>query len=483
MTESRSRRKNWTRLAALAVFAVFVLPAAAAQKPARPSASALTRIEVARAEPAGIFGGVAYSRYTGTARGVVDPGDAVVGLAALPKNAVGQYEYASAFEIIAPSPEGAQNEVVYLDSENRGGAVSQGALGGFLQNHATSYARIQWQTGISPGVPANAQGVGLVIMRDFARWLGGRTPQTVVNGPHPAAHAKLILGGISQSAWLVNTFVAEGFNVDPVTGARVVDAAIAVDGIGNWLAINKIAAERGAAQRPYVDPNGRPLSRARLLSRPATDPLYVDVANYTDFYRLRAGLTSTAYSGAGFRRYDWPSPHAVPSAEAAARCNGGRPIDFSTIRYAPYMRALVLGIEREIGVKAAAGAKRLPHSQVFALGGQPPAGPGFNGLPGVRVPAPRVDAAGWPIGGVRFPEADVPLGRPMPVALAPAVTTSINETCGNFGGFVREGQRPARDAYLRNYDAALRRLIEAGFLLQEDRAGMLRAAQTAFDAG
>ena len=59
---------------------------------------------------------------------------------------------------------------------------ARAALGGFLQTHATSYARIQWQTGVAAGVPANAQGVGLVIMRDFARYLAGRTPETRVSG-------------------------------------------------------------------------------------------------------------------------------------------------------------------------------------------------------------------------------------------------------------------------------------------------------------
>jgi len=33
----------------------------------------------------------------------------------------------------------------------------------------------------------------------------------------------------------------------------------------------------------------KPLQRAELLTRPNTDPLFVDVAAYTDFYRLRAG--------------------------------------------------------------------------------------------------------------------------------------------------------------------------------------------------
>ena len=69
-----------------------------------------------------------------------------------------------------------------MDSENRGTAVSRRALGGLMESNGISYARVQWQTEISGGVPKSAQGVGLIIMRDFARWLAGRTPQTKVTG-------------------------------------------------------------------------------------------------------------------------------------------------------------------------------------------------------------------------------------------------------------------------------------------------------------
>lgn len=451
--------------------------------------SQLTAVEIAGIEPLGPFKGVTYVRVKGVAHGAVAPGEDVVGLAALPKAADGRYDYASAFELIVPAAGQPANQAIYVDSENRGGPVSWGALSGFLQNHATSYARIQWQTGISPGVPASAQGVGLVAMRDFARWLAGRTPSVAVTGSDwkPSPHGKLILGGISQSAWFVNAFIAEGFNVDPVTRGRVFDGAIAVDGAGGWLAINRLAADRGATPKPYVDPNGVPLSRAQLLSRPATDPVYVDIANFTDFYRLRAGLTSVSHSSPTFRRYDFPSPHAVGSADRIGRCNGGQPMTFNTLRYTPYMRALVLGLEKAIGVKAAAGARPLPPSRVFALGPAPTGVAWFNPLPGVDVKTPRLDSNGWPVGGVRFPEADQPLGRPFPPSVSPVDTLSIDSTCGNLGGFqpFDTATRAAHglsdpSAYAARYRASLDRLVAEGFLLEEDAPAMLEAARKAF---
>ena len=464
-------------LAILMWLALAATPAAASQ---------INSLTVDKITPAGDYRGVAYVRVTGVVHGVVSPNEPVVGLAALPKAARGDYAYDSGFEAIVPAEGQPPNEAMYIDAENRGTPVSQGALGGFLQNHATSYARVQWQTGISPGVPATAQGIGLVILRDFAR-MWTRLPLRAT-GWAPRPHTRLILGGISQSAWLVNTFIAEGFNVDPVTGTRVFDGAIAIDGVGGWLAINRIAAERHVAgQQPYLDPDGAPLPRRDLLTRPRTDPIYVDVANFTDFYRLRAGLTSVAETAPNFRRYDFPSPHAVGSA--TTRCNDGQPIVYNTLRYGPYMRALVLGLEKAIGVKAAANVRPLPASRVFALGPAPRGVAWFNPLPGREVKTPVLDADGWPVGGVRFPEADQPLGRPTPPSVPPVTTRSISQTCGNNGGFQPFSalERKARgltevEAYVARYRDALARLEAEGFLLAEDLPAMTQAARAQFSA-
>jgi hypothetical protein len=145
---------------------------------AAPSAdSRISALDVGDIQPVGTFNGVAYVRTYGVVRGMIGPGEDVVGFAALPKNAQGLYEYESEFEIIAPAPGQPADEVIFIDAENRGGAVmlnlvnEAGARGspararyadglgnGFLQRHATSYARVQWQTGIAKDVPAAAQG-------------------------------------------------------------------------------------------------------------------------------------------------------------------------------------------------------------------------------------------------------------------------------------------------------------------------------------
>jgi len=467
--------------------------------------SKITGISVAGSQPAGTFAGVPYTRVWGTITGVVVPGENVHGLGGLPHDGDGNYEYKSEFEIFASAKSGL-NSVIVVDAENRGntsilklndvggsGAPSSAAYppgmgNGFLFEHSTSYARVQWQVGIASGVPKEAQGIGEVIIRDFGRWLAGRTKIETASAFSPGAYHTLILGGVSQSGFFVNTFIAEGFNADPVDGRAVFDGAIAVDGAGNWMALNQLAAANGSDEHPYVVPNGKPLEAAELLKRPASDPFYIDIANYTDFYRLRASLTDRAALPARMRRYDWPSPHAAGPLERGAatargsRCNGGVSADLNPISYSPYLRAVTLELERALGVESAKGAPALPPTTLFKLGPAPANTANFNPLPGANLEVPVTDSDDQPVGGVRFPEVEHPIGRPAPVSLPPVVTTSIDGTCGNLGLWqqftVAQLTERYRDQanYLSLYAKSLDKLIAEGFLLASDKAPMLKTA-------
>ena len=501
-----SRRSG--AVAALAACLLLGTVMAADAAPVRTD-SRVNALNVGDMQPVGTFNGVAYVRTYGVLKGVIGPGEDVVGFAELPKNAQGLYEYESEYEIIAPAPGQPRNEVIFIDAENRGNAVmlnlvneagvqgspararyTEGLGNGFLQRHATSYARVQWQTGIAKNVPANAQGIGLVIMRDFARTLAGFTAASS-SDYRPATYSKLILGGKSQSSWMVNAFIAEGFNVEPISGKAIFQGAISVDGAGLWMALNNLAAARNVAQRPYIAPDAPPLQKAELLSRPNTDPVFVDVAAYTDFYRLRAGLTSVATTTPKYRRYDIPGPHSIQKPpvrqEVFAECNNGQATPLNPLNMSPYIRAQIIGIQKAIGVKAAETGPTLPPSTVFRLGPAPRSTANFNPLEGADVKVPVVNADAWPLGGVRFPEADHPLGKPLPVSLPPVITTSIDDTCGNRGQFQpfttaeltkRYG---SKEKYLELYGASLAKLIEQGFVLPEDELAMLGYASYLWD--
>jgi hypothetical protein len=238
------------------------------------------------------------------------------------------------------------------------------------------------------------------------------------------------------------------------------------------MAINKLAGVD--PQDAYLRPNGRPPPYRRILRHPHTDPVLVDVANYTDFYRLRAGLTDVRRLPRGVRRYDWPSPHQSFSPDAVFGgfgCNGGKAIPLNPLRYSPYLRALTRAVARG----------SLPPTRRFQLGPAPRTSPGFNGLPNVRVRVPRTDALAQPLGGVRFPEVDLPLGRLRPVSLSPAVTTSALAVCGNSGGYdpfpaSTVARRYSLAAYLARYRRALTSLERGGYLRRADCAAMLEAA-------
>src|SRR5690242_373283 len=81
-----------------------------------------------------------------------------------------------------------------------------------------SWARVQWQgpnaaTVVNATIPLTAQGVGEVIVRDFGLMLRGIG--SVGKAAGLPSFDRALLVGVSQSAWFVNTFVAEGFNVPP----------------------------------------------------------------------------------------------------------------------------------------------------------------------------------------------------------------------------------------------------------------------------
>jgi hypothetical protein len=496
----------------------------------------------------GVFNGVPYTETYGTINGVIDAREAAPGVAGLSpgiqnltsmtKDASGFYDWSSGFQIIAPSTGAPADTAILIDSENRGSAITlssvnqgptstggttpqtqiwnPGVGNGYLQNNATAYGRIQWQSanvvgasltpptsgsagGDNTSIPANVQGIGLIVQRDFARMLAGSTTAPTVTGGAfivPTFQYRF-LTGISQSAWFVTTYIAEGFNVDPITGAGVFQGAIAIDGTGNWEVLNNLGAAAGysaAQQIAYVPPNGgtaaNQLQPSQLLTRPASDPFYIDVANYTDFYRVMAGATDTSSSNAKFRRYDWPGPHgqgSVPgpqteavnpsvtqgtnAASGASGCdNLGAPIGTNPIGYQPYFRAIFLELEKAAGVPSAQGAPSLPPSTFFTLGSAPSVRTAsvtgttgtatlntFNDAVGNSPGVPLIDGNGWPIGGVRTPDEAYPIGRPtllagtyvagsgtgttvIPaggalVSVPPTQTNSIGNTCGNTGIF------------------------------------------------
>jgi hypothetical protein len=519
---------------ALAVLSATPAVAATGSGHDQHDSSRITSVTVSSIQPVGTFHGAAYVRLVGTVTGVVDPDEQIVGLADLPKDAAGDYDYSAQFELITAAHGQPRSDGILVEAENRGnpflldslqnfpGLLSgtpnaiqypAGLGNGFLQDNGLSWARVQWQgpNGTNPPVnatvPANAQGVGEVVMRDFGLLLRGDDGRVGATAGIPTFD-RLLLGSDSQSAWFADAFIAEGFNGGSrLAPRRVFDGAYTQDGDGNWLGINQLNKERGfTTQTSYVEQNGVPLTPAQLLRHPSTDPFLVDVTAYTDFYRVRASIFNTARLPSDLREYNIPAAHvpsiAVPAGVTANQLGcaiNGTPIPaLNPVDSRPFARDAIMGLARQVGVRGLRGfAPSLPRSTRFALKAGPaapdldrgdPTLPLFNFLPGVSLRVPVVDADNQPLGGVTFPDVRLSLGAPGPVSVPPVVTTSIAQTCGNFGGWqpFTSAQLTARygsvDRYVAAYDRLLKPLIAKGFVLSADRAGILDYVRGVYDS-
>lgn len=485
--------------------AILVL-AIAATGAAEARASGVTRIEVQGTEDMGSIGSRKVRRIHGLVHGTVDRDEPVAGLAGI-LGTRASYEYAVPFELI--TPDGPAGSVV-VEIENRGQPLSLSLLSGLALSAPTptggraypaglgtgypfnigvAYARVAWQSGVAKELPAQAQGIGQVVLRDFGRLLQGGVPGSLEAGM-PRFRYRVLMG-ISQSAWMANTIVAEGFNADPVSGLPVYQGVLTRNGGGNVLAIN--AAARGGAQFPYLPLGAAPLSPRALLRHSRSAPVMVDVLAFTDFYRLRASLFTTAPGVKQLHRYAVAAPHAsgggVPPSLVFGTlgCNGGRAIALNPLDDAAYVRKLFDDLLGQIGAKPKPGPG-LPPERLFRL--TAPGQAVINPLEGQRLLVPRLDAFGMPLGGLPMVEALLPLGRPRPPAISPVGTRSITDVCGNFGGWepLSAAELTARYGNLAGYSAQAARLLAAqvarGNILPADRDAEYRrlttAAQKAF---
>ena len=463
---------------------------------ARANPSTVTSVDIAHVQPVGSYAGLTFRYIEGAIHGEVSAAEPIAGLRELAGGRT-TVPYQVSFHIVAPEA-ASDADTVVVEAPNRGRTIFPGAISvpapvtgaradpaasamgdGFLLSHRISVAAIQWQTGFAAGVPQSAQGIGEVVVRDFGRWLGGAFRSEASSLP---IFRHRILAGVSQAAWFVNSFVAEGFNADPETGHGVYEGAFTRNGNGVVLAINGFQAEHD--QFPYARASLAPLLPNVLLSRPASDPKLVDVISLTDFYRLRASISARAPAPPGMHRYATAAPHAsggnaLPDLVfGAMKCNGGAPILLSKVRDALYLRPLILGLFASISETRAA-KRALPLDAPFVLAPVSAELEGVNQLDGTPLWTPKSAPNGMPLGGIPTLEAALPLGLPRPIALPPVEIASINDTCGNFSGWEafpveeltrRYGER-ARYIEMARQKAA--DLVATGYLLEEDEAAAI----------
>jgi Alpha/beta hydrolase domain len=137
---------------------------------------------------------------------------------------------------------------------------------------------------------------------------------------------------------------------------------------------------------------------------------------------------------------------------------------------------------------AGAVKRALPRDAPFTLARVSADLEGLNRLDGTSLWAPETGSNGAPVGGIPMLDAALPLGLPRPIALPPVEIASINDTCGNFSGWLRlpVDELARRYGERANYIELARKkatdLVAAGYLLEEDEAAAIHEVEAQLPA-
>ena len=504
------------RLGISATLALAALAAGIAQ-------AAVTRFEVQSYRPFGTFRAGEFILVEGKVFGEIDPrlDMGIPGLDKAPRNSEGRVEYSARVVIVAPNELKRSNGTLIVDIPNRGRAYAQALFNsprdepfqsgtfeqgnGFLQDNGYMLAEVYWELGQGADLPSfvdadgkrhYVEGAGFAIVRDTADYLHwGMLDQKQKPNPLRGAVQRVIATGKSQSGRFLKSFLVHGFN--DARGRRVFDGLeIFVSAAGHlpiWAtgtesSGNGIPTFQDVEMRGYTE---EPLSYAKLIANipPANEalPKVMFINSTTDYYAIRSSLGRTGPDGtretqipSNVRVYDLAgaSHVVVPKAPNCATHPG-------TLDWTPVSRALLLKLTAWVSDDV-----QPPDSRLMPL---EPAAPDAAlrapaHLPNAVTEVPKRDADGNPLGGVRLPEVEAPLGTYV------GLNATHNRACMLVGGWMpfalSKAQREAasdarlsvaeryksRDEYVDRIRNAARELMHDGFLLADDAAIIVQSA-------
>lgn len=395
---------------------------------------------------------------------------------------------------------------------------------------------------VYPAKDPVVQGLGFVATRDLIAFL--RDDNTSVARPVEGIDTVLAFG-ISQSGRFLRDFIAQGFNADE-QGRKVFDGAFINVAGSRKTMLNAPFAQPGRYSRQHEDHDwpgdefpfsyaettdaisGQSGSVLSACEKTQTCPKIMHTDSSTEFWQARAYLVNTSTDGSNalpmpsnVRLYAFSSaPHFnqwAADAKAVAVC--AAPVN--PISQAPAQRALLLALTDWVKHDKAPPASVFPSVAdgslvaVSALVQPQIAGavaqPLFNQLnvkdyrtqpptKGAAYPqmVPRIDALGHEEGGVRMPFVAVPLAtytgwNMRKTGYAAGDLCNVNGGAFALPATAQEGDsRPALDvlyplglpSYLAQVNRAVTRLVQQGFVLEQDRALIqaeaLRQGKTAF---
>lgn len=407
---------------------------------------------------------------------------------------------------------------------------------------------ISMSSGFRPGVIYEAvytasnpriQGASMAAVRDVVSFMKHQSDGLSVLGDQPRFLRHAIAFGVSQSGRFLRTFLYFGMNADE-KGRKVFDgiwADVAGAGRGSFNHRFAQASRDGQAYfnlhyqtdlYPFTDSALEdPITRDKrgLLNRlkPEVQPKIFYTNGSHEYWGRAAALIHVAPDGMS----DAPLPATTRVYFLAGTQHGsGRlpparqntrylanPVDFR-----PIHKALLEAMRRWVVSGAAPPDSRYPRIAKGELmpvaryrnpaGAHPRRaltafrldfGPDFDskGIVSLEPPkigqafpalVPRPDADGIDLGGIRMPEAAVPLGALTGWNFRSAKVGAQNEPAALIGAFLpmspaairaRYGQR---DDYLERVTAAVNTLIQERFMLPEDRERALARAGALYDA-
>jgi len=374
-------------------------------------------------------------------------------------------------------------------------------------------------------------GTAFAAFRDFAAYV----KHAAAASPVSARYAYVF--GLSQDGRFLRDFLYQGFNADE-HGGRAFDAVMAhIAGASRGDFNVRFASPNGSAfftatRFPYLDARQYdPITGKTegLLSNltPETLPRIMYTNSSTEYWGggRSAALTHTTLDGKedavvpdNVRIFQFSGTQHTPSLRGTANrltINDSNPND-----YVWGLRALLVALDRWVRESTPPPPSRHPNladntlvpqqSLVFpAIPGVPSplhipggyrsdleGGPSAHPLPFL---VPKVDADGNELGGIRFPEIAVPLatytgwnfrspsiGAPSEIypligTYAPfAPTRSAREKTGDPRLSIEE-RYPTRSAYLGQVTEVAIKLIQEGYVLREDLAGIVNQAAARWD--
>ena len=226
----------------------------------------------------------------------------------------------------------------------------------------------------------------------------------------------------------------EGFNVDPLDGTAVYTgrrSRTCPPETGTRSIDSPTTVHR---RYPYVRPTcaahrRRDPVRVRSPTRSSSTSRATPSTTGSPRECVRVGAApdpSTSFSTSGAARAGQPGIRVV-RLSASIGCNGGVEIPLNPIQSGAYARV------RSSSASSPTG--RTPAVELVRARARARAVGVLQQLPGATLQVAARRRRREPIGGVRFPDVELPLGRAEPVALPPCGASSITDGCGNFSSW------------------------------------------------